>query len=79
MIGRWTVWVALLCAVIAGAVCAAIASADGWSFATVAWGLVCLAMLDAAWVFRGMSRRRRDRTGSDASDDSRSRRDGEAE
>ncbi|QBI56412.1 hypothetical protein [Streptomonospora litoralis] len=59
MIGRWTVWVALLCAVIAGYLCFASWRADGLSFMTVVWGLVVFAMLDAAWMFGRISRRRR--------------------
>ncbi|KIH99707.1 hypothetical protein LP52_05600 [Streptomonospora alba] len=80
MIGRWTVWVALLCAAIAGSLGVMSWNTDGWSFGTITWGVVCLAMLDAAWVFRRMSRKRRRAQGAaDPSDAAESPRDGGTE
>ncbi|MFD0775070.1 hypothetical protein ACFQZ2_14140 [Streptomonospora algeriensis] len=81
MIGRWTVWVALLCAAVAGSLGVMSWNADGWSFGTIAWGLVFLAMVDAAWVFRRISRKRRGRApgAADSTDTSESPRGGETE
>ncbi|GAB3456538.1 hypothetical protein GCM10027570_38230 [Streptomonospora sediminis] len=64
MIGRWTVWIALFCGAVAGYLCFIAWRADGWAATTILWGIVCFVMLDTAFVFTRISRRRHRRRGA---------------
>ncbi|MDA0564755.1 hypothetical protein LG943_10505 [Streptomonospora sp. S1-112] len=59
MIGRWTIAVAVACALVMGYFWFTAYRADGWSLEAIVFALLAVAMLDGAWVFHRLSRNRR--------------------
>ncbi|MBV2362175.1 hypothetical protein ACFPZ0_03970 [Streptomonospora nanhaiensis] len=78
MIGRWTIAVAVACALVMGYFWFTAYRADGWSLEAIVFALLAVAMLDGAWVFHRLSRNRR-RAAADGGAQPKGGPDGDAE